>query len=260
MSTQCSMTSRRALRSISLTSPRRRPARLRSSGASATSITGSFAMRASDHFGFDVDRVPTRSVQIYTLSTVHPELGGVDFDLAVEDDVFPLDWADVPDEFGIGREFGRGGGPGDLPGLPVDDAGDDQRQARTRVHLVKEAGIADQMRAGDIGDGHGSVRGKRALKPITSVVRNMMRFMFRICLSIIIRKAALHRQSMKTVAYLRFSTAQQDAGSQRLAILEYARKHGFQIVDFIEATARGQATEKRRRLDELIGILQRGVQ
>ena len=63
---------------------------------------------------------------------------------------------------------------------------------------------------------------------------------------------------MKTIAYLRVSTAQQDAGSQRLAILEYARKHGFQIDDFVEATARGQATAKHRRHDELIGILKRG--
>ena len=60
---------------------------------------------------------------------------------------------------------------------------------------------------------------------------------------------------MKTVAYLRVSTAQQDAGRQRLAILEHARKHGFRIDDFVEATARGQASAKHRRLDELIGTL-----
>ena len=63
---------------------------------------------------------------------------------------------------------------------------------------------------------------------------------------------------MKTIACLRVSTPQQDAGSQRLAILEYARKHGLQIDDFVEATARGQATAIHRRLDELIGILNRG--
>ncbi len=63
---------------------------------------------------------------------------------------------------------------------------------------------------------------------------------------------------MKTIAFLRVSTPQQDAGSQRLAILEYARKHDLQIDDFVEATARGQATAKRRRLDELIDILNRG--
>ena len=46
--------------------------------------------------------------------------------------------------------------------------------------------------------------------------------------------------------------------SQRLAILEYARQHDFRIDDFIEATASGQASEKRRRLDELLNGLQRG--
>ena len=63
---------------------------------------------------------------------------------------------------------------------------------------------------------------------------------------------------MKTVAYLRVSTPQQDASSQRLAILEYARKHDLHIDDFIEATASGPASEKRRRLDEPTSVLQRG--
>ena len=49
---------------------------------------------------------------------------------------------------------------------------------------------------------------------------------------------------MKTVAYLRVSTPQQDLRSQRLAILEYARAHDFRVDDFIEATALGQASEK----------------
>ena len=63
---------------------------------------------------------------------------------------------------------------------------------------------------------------------------------------------------MKTIAHLKVSTPQQDAGSQRPAILEYARKHSFQISDFVEAAARGQATAKHRWLDELIGILNLG--
>ena len=77
-------------------------------------------------------------------------------------------------------------------------------------------------------------------------------------LSDTIPEAAFHGQAVKTVAYLRVSTAQQDLRSQRLAILEYARKHDFRIDDFIEATASGQASEKRRRLDELMSVLQRG--
>ena len=73
-----------------------------------------------------------------------------------------------------------------------------------------------------------------------------------------IPEALFHGQAAKTVAYLRVSTAQQDLRSQRLATLEYVRKHDFRIDDFIEATASGQASEKRRRLDELMNVLQRG--
>ena len=44
-----------------------------------------------------------------------------------------------------------------------------------------------------------------------------------------IPEAVFHGQAVRTVAYLRVSTAQQDVRSQRLAILEYARKHNFLI-------------------------------
>ena len=73
-----------------------------------------------------------------------------------------------------------------------------------------------------------------------------------------IPEAVFHGQVVKAVAYLRVSTAQQDVRSQRLAILEYARKRDFPINDFIEATAFGQASQKRRRLDELMNVLHRG--
>ena len=63
---------------------------------------------------------------------------------------------------------------------------------------------------------------------------------------------------MKTVAYLRVSTVQQDATSQRLAIVEYGRKHELRIDDFIEATVPGQASETRRRIDQLMTALQPG--
>ena len=44
--------------------------------------------------------------------------------------------------------------------------------------------------------------------------------------------------------------------SQRLAILLSTRASTtFRIDDFIEATASGQASEKRRRLDELMSVL-----
>ena len=52
-----------------------------------------------------------------------------------------------------------------------------------------------------------------------------------------IPETVFHGQAVKTVAYLRVSTAQQDLRSQRLAILKYTRKHDFCIDDSIEATA-----------------------
>ena len=42
-------------------------------------------------------------------------------------------------------------------------------------------------------------------------------------------KSVFHGQAAKTVAYLRVSTVQQDLRSQRMSILEYARKHDFRI-------------------------------
>ena len=42
-------------------------------------------------------------------------------------------------------------------------------------------------------------------------------------------------RSVKTVAYLRVSTPQQDVRSQRLAILEYARANDVHIDEFIES-------------------------
>ena len=61
---------------------------------------------------------------------------------------------------------------------------------------------------------------------------------------------------MKTVAYLRVSTPQQDVQIQRLGILEYARKSDFRVDDFIEATASGRASDTRRRIDWLMRTLQ----
>ena len=46
-----------------------------------------------------------------TLRPAHLELGGVDLDLAVEDDVLPLDRADVTQQVGVEREVRRRGHP-----------------------------------------------------------------------------------------------------------------------------------------------------
>ena len=71
-------------------------------------------------------------------------------------------------------------------------------------------------------------------------------------------ETGFHQQTVKTVAYLRVSTPHQDVHSQRLAILEYARKHDLRVDDFIEATASGRASETRRRIDELMSALHPG--
>jgi DNA invertase Pin-like site-specific DNA recombinase len=59
----------------------------------------------------------------------------------------------------------------------------------------------------------------------------------------------------KTVAYLRASTDKQDLNHQRLEILEYARKQGFHIDEFVEITISSRRTSKQRRIDELVGML-----
>ena len=56
-------------------------------------------------------RVPTTFALKYTLRASHLELGGVDLDLAVEDDVLPLDRADMTQQVGVEREVRGGGNP-----------------------------------------------------------------------------------------------------------------------------------------------------
>ena len=64
---------------------------------------------------------------------------------------------------------------------------------------------------------------------------------------------------MRTVAYLRVSTAQQDVRRQRLAILEDARQHDFpHRTTSSRRPPPGRLPKKRRRLDELLNGLQRG--
>ena len=53
----------------------------------------------------------SRRTSKYTLRAARLELGGVDLDLAVEDDVLPLDRADMSQQVGVEREVGRGGNP-----------------------------------------------------------------------------------------------------------------------------------------------------
>ena len=61
---------------------------------------------------------------------------------------------------------------------------------------------------------------------------------------------------MKTLAYLRVSTARQDVQGQRIAILEHARRRDMQIDEFVEATASAVTSSKRRCLDDLMNVLE----
>lgn len=59
----------------------------------------------------------------------------------------------------------------------------------------------------------------------------------------------------KTVAYLRASTDKQDLNHQKLELLEFARKRGIKINEFVEVTISSRKTSKRRRIDELLQML-----
>lgn len=59
----------------------------------------------------------------------------------------------------------------------------------------------------------------------------------------------------KTIAYIRTSTNKQDLNNQKLEIFEYAKKHQFQIDNFIEMSVSSRKTSKERRIDEMITAL-----
>jgi DNA invertase Pin-like site-specific DNA recombinase len=62
----------------------------------------------------------------------------------------------------------------------------------------------------------------------------------------------------KILAYLRTSTDKQDLNSQRLEILEYARRNHLRIDDFIEISISSRKNRKARRIEELLEILSPG--
>ena len=56
----------------------------------------------------------------------------------------------------------------------------------------------------------------------------------------------------KTLAYLRTSTDKQDLNNQRLEILEYARRNGIHIDDFVEISISSRKSRCDRRIEELL--------
>ena len=63
---------------------------------------------------------------------------------------------------------------------------------------------------------------------------------------------------MRTVAYIRVSTGGQGLDSQRLAILDYAHRHGLTVQTFVEAHASSRRTGVRRGVDRLLEQVQAG--
>ena len=56
----------------------------------------------------------------------------------------------------------------------------------------------------------------------------------------------------KIIAYIRVSTSSQDIKNQRLEIYEYARKHAFEVDQFIEVESSSKRSTKNRRIEELL--------
>jgi DNA invertase Pin-like site-specific DNA recombinase len=63
---------------------------------------------------------------------------------------------------------------------------------------------------------------------------------------------------MKIYAYLRVSTDAQDVDNQKHGILEYANKHGFSNMIFVEDTVSGQKKWQLRKLGELVRNAEKG--
>lgn len=56
----------------------------------------------------------------------------------------------------------------------------------------------------------------------------------------------------KIVAYLRVSTDQQDLNHQKLEILEFARRQGLRVDEYVEIAISSRKTSQQRRIDELV--------
>lgn len=63
---------------------------------------------------------------------------------------------------------------------------------------------------------------------------------------------------MKTIAYIRVSTDQQDLNKQRHLLLEYAQKNQWLIHEFIEAEVSSQKSQTQRKIDVLLEKLESG--
>lgn len=61
---------------------------------------------------------------------------------------------------------------------------------------------------------------------------------------------------MRTIAYLRISTATQDLDNQRLTVLDYAHRHRIQIDEFVTVQISSRKEERERGISPLLERLQ----
>ena len=149
-----------------------------------------------------LDRVLTRFVQKYTVRIAHLEHGGINFNFAVEDDVLPSAEHTHP------RRPDRRN--------PIDCGG--PAAERSRVGRLRE----NWHRESDGGERRRDRRSAGFCQEQTPILIEQFSGMecdaFHVSyLSDKIQEAVFHSQVVKTVAYLRVSTAQQDVRSQHPA-------------------------------------------
>jgi putative DNA-invertase from lambdoid prophage Rac len=75
------------------------------------------------------------------------------------------------------------------------------------------------------------------------------------------RKSPVRKQAIpghRNIAYLRVSTALQDADNQKLGIVDYAKNEGLQPLEFIEETTSGKTPIKDRKLQQVIDSMVQG--
>jgi len=63
---------------------------------------------------------------------------------------------------------------------------------------------------------------------------------------------------MKTLGYLRVSTAGQDLENQRREIEEFCKVHGLSVDDYLQVEVSSGKTPKKRRITELLSLLNKG--
>jgi DNA invertase Pin-like site-specific DNA recombinase len=64
---------------------------------------------------------------------------------------------------------------------------------------------------------------------------------------------------MKTLAYVRVSTGGQDLGQQKLAILDYARRHRIRVREFVETQSSALRLTQKEQLLHVITSLRTGA-